>query len=263
MRTRFAALLIGIAAATIAAAQTSSGSIVGRVTDSTHAMIASASIKVRNVATNQTRTAETQIDGQYTVSNLPAGDYDVTVDKAGFKQVRETNLELQVEQVARLDVQLDVGSVSETVEIKAVVALLNTETFTRGDVIAPNEITEMPLNGRNFNDLAFTVAGVQPAEQGSKGAPYVINGARADASNVVIDGFNDENPRDAGSQAQPPLDSLQEFKLQTSGYSAEYGRLAGGVVTMVLKSGANQLHGSLFEFVRNDDFDARNFFDQA
>ena len=108
MRTRFAALLIGIAAATIAAAQTSSGSIVGRVTDSTHAMIASASIKVRNVATNQTRTAETQIDGQYTVSNLPAGDYDVTVDKAGFKQVRETNLELQVEQVARLDVQLDV-----------------------------------------------------------------------------------------------------------------------------------------------------------
>jgi len=141
------------------------------------------------------------------------------------------------------------------------VPLLNTETATRGDVIAPNEILEMPLNGRDFNDLAFMVPGVQPAEQGGKGSPYVINGARADASNVVIDGLNDENPRDAGAQARPPLDSLQEFKLETSGYSAEYGRLAGGVVNMVLKSGANQVHGGVFEFVRNDLFDARNFFD--
>jgi hypothetical protein len=262
MRTRFAALLMSIAA-TAAFAQTSSGSLVGRVTDASQAAIAGAAIQVRDVATNQMRTAVTQADGQYTVSNLPAGFYQVTIDKSGFKQVRENNLELQVEQVARLDVQLEVGSVSETVEIKASVPLLNTETFARGDVIAPNEITEMPLNGRNFNDLAFTVAGVQPAEQGGKGAPYVINGARADAAGVVIDGINDQNPRDAGSQAQPPLDSLQEFKLQTSGYSAEYGRLAGGVVTMVLKSGANQPHGSLFEFVRNDAFDARSFFDQA
>ncbi len=119
----------------------------------------------------------------------------------------------------------------------------------------------MPLNGRDFNDLAFLVPGVQPAEQGGKGSPYVINGARADASNVIIDGLNDENPRDAGAQARPPLDSLQEFKLETSGYSAEYGRLAGGVVNMVLRSGSNQIHGSLFEFVRNDLFDARNFFD--
>src|SRR5947209_9029220 len=119
----------------------------------------------------------------------------------------------------------------------------------------------MPLNGRDFTDLAFMVAGVQPAEQGSKGAGMSINGSRADGSNVIIDGFNDQNPRDAGAQARPPLDSLQEFKLQTSGYSAEYGRLAGGVVTMALKSGGNRLHGSVFEYVRNDMFDARNFFD--
>src|SRR5947209_14337625 len=119
----------------------------------------------------------------------------------------------------------------------------------------------MPLNGRDFTDLAFMVAGVQPAEQGSKGAGMSINGSRADGSNVIIDGFNDQNPRDAGAQARPPLDSLQEFKLQTSGYSAEYGRLAGGVVTMALKSGGNALHGSVFEYVRNDVFDARNFFD--
>src|ERR1700688_2715628 len=106
----------------------------------------------------------------------------------------------------------------------------------------------MPLYGRDFNDLAFMVAGVQTAEQSAKGSPYVVNGARADASNVVIDGFNDENPRDAGAQARPPLDSLQEFKVHTSGYSAEYGRLAGGVVIMVLRSGGNALHGSLFAY---------------
>ena len=119
----------------------------------------------------------------------------------------------------------------------------------------------MPLNGRDFNDLAFMVPGVQTAEEGGKGSPYVVNGARADASNVTVDGFNNQNPRDAGAQARPPLESLQEFKLQTSGYSAEYGRLAGGVVTMALKSGGNRFHGSIFEYLRNDLFDARNFFD--
>lgn len=242
-------------------AQTPTATLVGRIVDASHAAVAAATIRVRAVDTNEIRTAQSQMDGEYTVSSLSPGIYEVTIEKPGFKQLRESNLELQVEQTARLDVQLEVGMVSQSVEVKADVPLLNTETFTRGDVIAPAEITEMPLNGRDFNDLAFMVGGVQTAEQGGKGSPYVVNGARADASNVVIDGFNDQNPRDAGAQARPPLDSLQEFKLQTSGYSAEYGRLAGGVVAMVLKSGGNQLHGALFEFLRNDLFDARNFFD--
>src|SRR5205085_7611894 len=171
------------------------------------------------------------------------------------------HLILQVGQTARVDAALQVGATSTSVDVEATVPLVNTETSSRGDVIAPAELTQMPLNGRDFNDLAFMVPGVQASEQGSKGSPYVVNGARADASNVVIDGFNDQNPRDAGAQARPPLDSLQEFKLQTSGYSAEYGRLAGGVVSMALRSGGNQFHGSVFEYVRNDLFDARNFFD--
>src|SRR5258708_21748993 len=118
----------------------------------------------------------------------------------------------------------------------------------------------MALNGRDFNDLAFMVSGVQTAEEGGKGSPYVVNGARADASNVTIDGFNNQNPRDAGAQARPPLESLQEFKLQTSGYSAEYGRLAGGVGPMALKAGGNRLRGAVFKYVRNDTFPARHFF---
>src|SRR6266849_3769411 len=245
----------------IAAAQTPSATLVGRVTDPSHAGVRGATIQVRNVNTNESRTVQSQADGEYTLSNLPPGTYEVIVDKAGFRRLHESNLELQVEQTARLDAQLLIGTTSETVEVKADVPLLNTETSSRGDVITSTEITEMPLNGRDFNDLAFLVAGVQPAEQGGKGSPYVVNGARADASNVTIDGINDQNSRDAGAQARPPLDSLQEFKLLTTGYSAEYGRLAGGVVNMVVRSGGNQVHGSLFEYVRNDLFDARNFFD--
>src|ERR1035437_584527 len=263
MRTLFVALRLSVSLlfAGLMAAQTPAATLVGRIVDASHAAVVDGAIRVRDVNTNEIRTARSSGEGEYTVSSLPPGSYEVTVEKAGFKLTRETNLELAVEQTARLDVVLQVGAVSESVEVTATVPLLNTETSSRGDVVAPAEITEMPLNGRDFNDLAFMVAGVQTAEEGGKGSPYVVNGARADASNVTIDGFNNQNPRDAGAQARPPLDSLQEFKLQTSGYSAEYGRLAGGVVTMALKSGGNQLRGSVFEYVRNDMFDARNFFD--
>src|SRR6516164_1175742 len=264
MRTLFVALAGAAWLLTgLATAQTPTATLVGRITDATHASIAGASVKVRNVETNEVRALQSAVDGGFTVADLKPGFYEVTIEKDGFKLVRAGSVELQVGQTARFDVLMEVGSATQSVEVTAAAPAVNTENATRGDVIAPNEIAEMPLNGRDFNDLAFLVAGVQPAEQSAKGSPYVVNGARADASNVTIDGINDFNPRDAGAQARPPLDSLQEFKLQTSGFSAEYGRLAGGVVTMALKSGGNQLHGSIFEFVRNDIFDARNFFDAA
>ncbi|HTD21159.1 MAG TPA: TonB-dependent receptor [Terriglobales bacterium] len=256
----FVALLTFMLAG-IGMAQEPTATLVGRVTDTSHASILDAEIKIRNVNTNQVRTARSGSGGEYTVSNLLPGVYEVTIDKAGFKQLREANLELKADQTARLDAPLELGAVSQTIEVNAQVPLINTETSSKGDVVAPQEIAEIPLNGRDFNDLAFTVPGVQPGEQGAKGSAYVTNGARADASNVIIDGFNDQSARDAGVQVSPPLDALQEFKFQTSGYSAEYGRLAGGVVNMLLKSGGNRLHASLFEFVRNDMFDARNFFD--
>jgi hypothetical protein len=110
-----------------------------------------------------------------------------------------------------------------------------------------------------YYNLVLTVAGVQPAEVGAKGASYVAGGSRADSSGVFMDGINDESPRDAGSQISPPLDSLQEFKIETSGYTAQYGRLSGSVVNMVTRSGANRFHGSLFDFIRNDLFDAEPF----
>lgn len=262
MRARFIALIVVmvIILTSVLSAQQLTATLVGDVTDTARARIPNADIRVRNVDTNQVRTGKSNASGEYTISELPPGVYEVTIGKTGFKQLRETSLELKVDETARLDARLEVGSVSESVEVTADVPLLNTETSSRGDIVSPTEIEQMPLNGRNFDDLTFFVPGVQTAEQGGKGSPYVINGARADANGVYINGINDENPRDAGAQAQPPLDSLQEFKLETSGYSAEYGRLAGGVVNMSLKTGTNGYHGSIFEFVRNDFFDASNYF---
>jgi hypothetical protein len=247
-------LVVGFCRSSVAQAPTAT--LVGQVTDATNAVVVGADVHVRNVATNQIRTTQSNARGEYTISNLAIGTFDVTISKPGFQELNKTGLELTADQTARLDASLSVGSAVETVAVTADVGLLNTETSSKGDVITPVEIQEMPLNGRDFNDLAFTVAGVQPSENGAKGAAYVANGSRADSSGVYIDGINDENPRDAGSQISPPLDAIQEFRMETSNYTAQYGRLSGSVVNMVTKSGGNRFHGSIFDFVRNDVFDA-------
>lgn len=256
---RLGALLILMIA--LMPAQTPNATLVGRVTDATGARIVGATVQIRNVQTGEVRTVQTLETGEYTASSLRPGIYEVTIEAAGFRPLRQSGLTLALDQTARLDATLEVGATSTVVEVTASVPLLNTENSSRGDVITGRELTEMPLDGRDFTDLAFMVVGVQPAEQGQKGAGLSMNGARADSSNVIVDGFNNQNPRDAGVNVRPPLDALQEFKVQTSGYSAEHGRLAGGVINMALKSGGNDFHGSAFEFLRNDLLDARNFFD--
>src|SRR5580704_14101728 len=255
-KIRIACMVWLLAFSTIVFGQAPTATLVGQVVDPTKANIPGAAISIRNTATNETRTAKTDSVGLYTVSNLAPGVYEVTISMAGFNQLKESNLELTAEQTARLDATLQIGATTESVTVSADIGLLNTDTSSKGDLITPIEISEIPLNGRDFNDLAFTVAGVQPAEQSAKGAPYVANGSRADSSGVFIDGINDESPRDAGSQISPPLDSIQEFRMETSNYTSEYGRLSGSVVNMVTKSGGNRFHGSLFEFLRNDYFDA-------
>lgn len=252
--------LLGLLAGSLFA-QTPTATLVGRVEDASRAGVPGAAIRVVHGATSIARSARSASDGSFVVSNLPPGAYEITIEKEGFRRLKETGLELAVDQTARLDVRLEIGSVSDSIQVAAEVPLLNTENASRGDVITSRELSEMPLNGRNFEDLVFMVAGVGPSEQGFKGSAASMNGGRAESGNVMVDGFNDQNPRDAGAQARPPLDSMREFKVQTSGYSAEYGRLAGGVMNMVLKSGGNELHGGLFEYLRNDIFDARNFFD--
>ena len=192
--------------------------------------------------------------------NLTPGIYEVIVEKEGFRRTQQKALELQVGQTARLDVRLEVGAVAETVEVTAAAPVLNTESAVKGDVVVKQEIVEMPLNGRSISDLAYMVPEVADASDANSGSGMAINGARNDNTNFVIDGINNNDLREGGSLASVPLDAVQEFKMQTSGYSAESGQLAGGVMTVALKTGGNRLHGSLFEFLRNDKFDARNFF---
>jgi outer membrane receptor protein involved in Fe transport len=243
-------------------AQNPTATLVGTVRDASGAAIPGAAVQVRNIETNDNRAVPTDPQGEFTIPNLPAGHYETVVTHTGFRTLHQTNIELQIDQTMRLEFKLELGAVSESVEVVASVPLLNTENAIKGEVMVTEEIVEMPLNGRDFSDLALLVPGVMPKAQGGQGSAFNVNGARADNTNFIIDGFNDQNPRGAAAQARPNLDALQEFKMQTSGYSAEYGRLAGGVMNMVLKTGSNQIHGTLFEFIRNDIFDARSFFDQ-
>ena len=215
--------------------------------------------------TNALRKAQSDAKGEFIVPNLAPGYYDVSVTKDGFRTHRQTNLELQVDQEARLEFKLELGAVSQTVSIEASVPLINTENSVKGDVVVSDEMLEMPLIARDFTDLATDAEVIQNASGvgGASSSPMVIAGARADSSNFLIDGFNDRDPRDASAQVHPNIDALQEFKMEVSGYAADTGRQSTGVMSMVLKTGGNQVHGAMFEFLRNDALNARNFFDKG
>jgi hypothetical protein len=260
----FKPIVLAVAAAFCLFAQNPTATLVGTVGDASGAVVPDAKLEVRNVNTNESRKVSTDIRGVFTAPNLSPGPYEVTISKAGFRTVRETGLVLQMEQVARMEFRLEVSELSQSVEVTAAAApLINTENGTQGQVITADEIGQMPLNGRDFSDLAVLVPGVTPNVTAGQGSEFAINGARADNTNFFIDGFSDRDPSGGGVQQRPNLDAVQEFKMQTSNFSAEYGQLAGGMMNMVLKSGGNKFHGALFEFLRNDRFDARNFFDAA
>jgi hypothetical protein len=259
MRIAVAAIIIGFSLGVLAQAPTAT--LVGRVTDSSGAVIPGAAVAVRNVDTNELRAATSSADGNFAVPQLLPGMYEVVTEKGGFKKAVRHEVELLVGQVLRLEFVLQVGAVAESVEVRASVPPVNTDTGGRGDVVATDEKDNMPLAGRSFGDLAYLVAGVAPNSDGGYGAGYIVNGARGDNTSFVVDGVTTNNRRSGKETLQPPIDAMQEFKMETSGYSAEFGRLGGGVMSVALKTGTNRLHGSLFEFLRNDLLDARGFFD--
>jgi hypothetical protein len=254
------AVLIGLSLSFATRAQTPAASVTGRVTDASKSAVAQATVRIRSITTGEARQADSGIGGEFTITNLAPDKYELFVEKSGFRNLHQTGIELQVDQTARFELQLEVGAIQQTVEVTANVPLLNTENATKGDVVITQEISEMPLNGRSFSDLAYMVPSVEPSAQGGDGSGFNIGGARADQTNFVIDGFQSRNSRGGGTQAAANLDAIQEFKMQTTGYPAEQGRLAGGVLNTVLKTGGNTPHGTLFEFLRNDYVDARNFF---
>jgi len=241
-------------------AQSPTARVVGRVTDPLGAVVPQTAVKVTNLDTNISQSAVTNEVGDYTVPFLNPGRYMLDADFSGFKPYKLTNFQLTVDQELRLDIVLEVGTAAETVTVSDTPPALNTESGARGEVTSSLEVTEMPLEGRNYSDLAYLTGGVIPKGDGGDGQ-YAVNGARADNVGFLVDGMNNTQRRNTGPVMNLPIEGVQEFKMMTSGYSAEFGRYAGGVLSVVTKSGTNKLRGSAYEFLRNDMWDAMGYFD--
>ena len=256
-----AAALVALVFVAGAAGQSNLATVTGVVTDSADAVIPGAMVSVRNTGTNIERELSTNEVGSYTVTNLNPGDYELTVQSDGFTTHVERGIVLQTGDNRRIDVALQIGQLTESVTVDAQLITLNTENGTiKGDVIVMEEIQELPLSGRDFTDLAFFTPGVVPRGS-AQGSFASVNGARPTNTNFYVDGFDNRNPRGGAAQVRPNIDALQEFKMETSGYSAEYGRMAGGILNMTLRAGTNDIHGNLSYFLRDDVLDARGFFE--
>ncbi|MBV9483318.1 MAG: TonB-dependent receptor [Acidobacteria bacterium] len=254
-------------------AQVESAKIVGTVRDASGAVLPGAKVTVTNVGTNVTRSLATDNGGNYVVTELRPGTYTVTVTQPGFKAAVQSPFQLDVNQVLRVDLTLAVGNVSERVEVTAAEPLVESQTSSMGQVIEEQRVHELPLNGRNFVQLAYLTPGVNQGpnagltvQQGNipederGNAAIQANGLTATNNNFLLNGF-DNNEQQIGIEViQPSIDAIQEFKVQTNNFGADIGR-GGAVVNAVLKSGSNQFHGSAYEFLRNSIFDAKNYFD--
>jgi hypothetical protein len=265
---RFAVTLTVLCAG-LALAQFESATLTGVVTDQAGAVVANAEVKATNEATNVAVTAKTDNEGRYTFTALRPGSYRIAVTAPGFKQAVSTGVVLQVNQAARLDFGLTIGAVTEQVSVTADAIMLETDSSSRGAVIDQTKIVELPLNGRDYNQLALLSPGVlspTPRLQsvGFKGA-FNVNGNRAFMNAFQLDGVDNTSYSNSFrglnvQVVQPSVEALQEFKIQTNAYSAEFGRSAGALINAVIRSGSNAYHGSLYEFHRNNALDANNFF---
>jgi hypothetical protein len=270
LRTLLVLLLCALPAAALAQQETAT--ISGTITDATGASVPNAVVIVTNVQTGISVRTEATEAGTYVVPSLRPGDYSIAVERKGFQKTVRTGVTLQVAQVARIDVTLQTGALTESVEVVAATPLLDTLTSSRGSVIDQKKIVELPLNGRDYNQLALLSPGVLPgtprlASVNFKGV-LNVNGNRTFNNVFLLDGvdnisysnsFRGENVQ----LVQPSIEALQEFKIQTNAYSAEFGRSSGAVVNATIKSGTNTVRGSVYEFVRNDSLDANNFFSNA
>src|SRR5215471_5614721 len=264
-----ATLFLLLMAALPSAAQQTTATLLGTINDPSGASIPGVAVQVSNLATNVVRETTSDASGAYSIPNLPPGNYKVTASKTGFQTARLENVTLQVEQVARVDLRLEVGSMTETVNVDASVALLQTETSSVGTVIDSAKIVDLPLNGRNFIQLAQLIPGVQAGTPGSitvrrgrgsigqQDSPFgstamSANGSRDTANRYLIDGIEFMDYDAMTYSFSPSVDSLDEFKVETGNPSAESGGAPGGQINMITKRGGNRVTGTLWEFNRND-----------
>jgi hypothetical protein len=265
-----AVLVVATALPPIALGQKDSGGIAGVVRDPGGAVIPSAKVSVKDVDRGTETVVTTGSQGEYVASPLKIGSYSISVEKEGFKKTVVGPIVVNIQEHPEVDITLQVGSIHEVMTITSQGPQLQTETSELGQVVGGQEATTLPLNGRNFAQLALLSAGIAPAEPGSRiNASYGFSagGARSTQNNFLLDGVdNNSNLADLLNETafviQPSVDAIQEFKVQTSAYSAEFGRGNGAILNAVIKSGTNGFHGDVYEFIRNEKLDARNALDE-
>jgi outer membrane receptor protein involved in Fe transport len=248
-------------------AQGERANVTGTITDASGATIPDAAVAIRNTATNVTTRSTTNNAGLYYLTNLQPGEYEINITKQGFRPARVAALRLTVGLTATVPVTLEVGTVTEAVEVTATAVQLEAQTSGLGKVVEQRRVVELPLLGRNPLALAATAPGVLPTSgQRGTGQDIVgvsttsqINGGLAQQNGVLIDGGESRGTTESGNAYTVPLEAVGEFKVETSTYSAEFGRAAGGIVNVATKSGTNQLHGVAYEFLRNDHLNANSW----
>jgi hypothetical protein len=253
-----------------AAGQLITADIVGTVTDPAGAVIGSANVTAINIATNEGRTVKTTDTGDFVVSLLPPGQYNLTVEAPGFKKAA-TSLTLVAGDRARSDMQLQVGDATQTVEVTATTPALQTDSSTLRDIVAAQSVQDLPLNGRNYITLVETapgaaagpsnsiISGTRPDERRQTSA-VVANGQNETFNNHLVDGLDNNEREQFSILYRPSIDSLEEVKIDTNNFPADEGRAGGAVINLITKSGVNAYHGGIYEYFRNDKLNSNDFF---
>ncbi|HEU4770189.1 MAG TPA: carboxypeptidase-like regulatory domain-containing protein, partial [Pyrinomonadaceae bacterium] len=263
-------MLVAALLATPAALGQSTALLQGTVTDSKGAVLPNAAVTAKHRSTSSERSTQTDTEGNYQFAALPPGSYSVEVKVQGFKTQVADQVTVEVAKTVVQNFQMDVGAISEQVLVSSDVPVIETTTTSVGTVINQRTVQEIPLNGRHFVDLGLLIPGsVTPPQNGFLTAPlrgqgsFAFNtaGGREDTVNFMINGINLNDMVQNQITFQPSINTVQEFKVDNSTVSAEYGRNSGAIVNIATRSGANEYHGELFEFIRNEKLDARNFFD--
>lgn len=252
-------------------AQVDTASLIGTVRDPSGAAVASATVTIVETATNNTTVVRTNSRGEYASPPIRVGTYSLSAVAPGFKTATRDNVLLQVQDRLRVDFEMEVGQVTENVVVSSVAPPIQSDTSSLGQVLSSTKITELPLNGRDYIQLASLTTGVVATRSGTNGNTggsstggqnsFVADGARGTLNNFLLDGIDNNSNDNGGVALRTNVDAIQEFKIQTNSFSAEFGRSGGAAINAIIKSGTNAYHGDVFEFMRNSYFDARDYFE--
>jgi len=264
----FLALLTVFFFASTTHAQDAIGSLEGHISDKSGAVVAHASVVLKNIETNAVRTQASDAEGLYRFVQLTVGHYSLTVKAAGFARYSQSPIDITVSQTSRVDIPLALASVSESIVVTDAPASIDTSTNTLGKVVTGREVLELPLNGRNFAQLGLLQTGVAPLSTGvtieggslRQGQSYAVNGQRPEGNNFLLDGVQNVNRMDGGYALKIPIDAIAEFRILTNTAPPEYGGNTGSTTSVVTRAGGNDFHGTAYEFFRNDALDTRNYF---